>query len=141
MKAKLMRFISLVAAILCIPTFSYATITSLNPALDSDCQKLTTPHTVLIIHATWCPCCQEFMPVITAVSDLPQYKSWSFYEITDDDGKPVCGKTPEYVPVSFIKNINGQESTFVGYKDEEALKKTLDTADTTPMYLLAKKIS
>src|SRR5579862_9427698 len=112
MKTKLLSIISSTIAAIFIPLSSIASIATLNPALESDCKKLDAPHTILIVHTSWCFWCKKFMPVATQVSELPAYKSWSFYEIdvTDLNNSPVCGKTYDGIPASFVKNNNGQDS-------------------------------
>ncbi len=131
MKTKLLSVISLTIAAIFIPLLSIASITTLNPALESDCKKLDAPHTILIVHTLTCPYCRKFMPIAARVSELPAYKSWSFYEIdvTNLNNDSVCGKAYDGVPVSFVKNINKKNSIIYGAKEAEALQDALDGAD------------
>lgn len=129
MKTKLALLLSIITVI-CTPMMAQAKVIRLNPA--TDCSLLNAPNTMLVVHASWCPYCVAFLPVVEAVSELPQYRGWAFYQIQDDDEREVCGKTPDGFPSSYLRNKDRKSSDFVGYYDEKGLMQQLDDANTDP---------
>lgn len=72
----------------------------------TSCLELAKPKTVLVVHATWCHFCQDYMPKYTQVSNDPEFKDWTFYQKIDNDFSPVCGKTIRGVPITYKDNMN-----------------------------------
>ena len=79
---------------------SFALITPLN-----NCSSLAHAKTVLLVHASWCKHCQNFMPIYINASNEKKYKGWKFYHVEDDNFQDVCGKKIESVPATFSHNM------------------------------------
>ncbi len=80
--------------------FAYATTTEL-----LDCNQLAAPKTVLLVHATWCPHCQGFLPTYKDVSDLPEMQGYTFYTKENNSVDAVCGIPIYGVPITFTRNM------------------------------------
>lgn len=70
-----------------------------------NCSQLQSSNAVLLVHASWCPHCQNFLPVYNEVSNLPEMQNYKFYVRRNDKGAPVCGKAIDGVPVVFTNNM------------------------------------
>lgn len=70
----------------------------------SSCSKLRAPKTIVLVYATWCPHCKNFLPEYRAYSN--KYPGWKFYTIANDDFHNVCGAAIKGVPVIFKNNMS-----------------------------------
>ena len=90
--------------------FVAANLLSLNTAVAKtltlqNCQQLQASNAVLLVHASWCPHCRDYLPTYNAVSNLPEMKKYKFYVKRDDSGAAVCGTSIRTVPVTFKNNM------------------------------------
>ena len=100
MRAKIKIVALIVIALVLMPLYAFAALTPL-----TDCSKLKKPITILVVHASWCPACKQYMPVYTRISNDKKYKNWTFYEKTDDNWSEVCGVAIPDVPHVFVNNM------------------------------------
>lgn len=99
LKINLMKISVAMSALLAVNT-AQATTQEL-----SDCAQLQAPKTVLLVHATWCYHCKNFLPVFETVSNLPEMKGYTFYTKKNDNFSPICGTSIDGVPVTFNHNM------------------------------------
>ena len=100
MRAKIKIVALIVIALVFMPLCVFATLIPL-----TDCSKLKNPKTILVVHASWCPACKQYMPVYTGISNDKKYKNWTFYEKTDDNWSKVCDAVIPDVPHVFVDNM------------------------------------
>ena len=115
----MLRLLS-IGIMVCIPTVSFA---SLVPFTEADCPLLARPKTVLLVHATWCSICQDFLPMYERVSNLSKYKDWIFYNVIADDLTQICGIWIDGYPYTYRNNMR---AVLAGGRPQAVLEHFLD---------------
>lgn len=74
-----------------------------------DCHQLAEPNAVLLVHATWCPHCQHYLPTYEEASAHPDMSHYTFYTKENDYFDPVCGVKITVVPITFKNNMQNHK--------------------------------
>lgn len=93
------------------------------PFTKQDCSSLAMPNTVLLVHASWCSHCQQFIKIYDNTSNQEKYKNWVFYAARNDDFSDICGVKINSVPITFKNNMHDY---LIGNRSQQRVENFLD---------------